>query len=202
MAAMIGPMIGNHSSTPAISASTRVNSPNSLKPMRVRIVRPIDGGQEDAAPRRSWPRTQRPPTPARMASMFSASGAPAGRQRAVDRSGQALAVLQDEEEPDRDDDQAEQEAGRAQERLRWPVPGCRAARSPKADPAPPIDSSIASRSSAGSGSDWYQASRCLCQSLTEALELRQVADQVARLRGDGRHRERDEAARPDRPPAA
>ena len=115
-AAMIGPMIGTNSSRPAISASTSVNCPNSLKPMTVRIVRPMTVARKIDAPSSSWPRTQRPPTRPSRASSVLRVGPPPRRQRAGDGPGEPLTILEHVEEPDRDDDEPEDERRGAEHR--------------------------------------------------------------------------------------
>ena len=83
--------------------------------------------------------------------MFSASGAPARRHRRGDGSAEAFAILQDEEQPDRDDDQSQQEAGGTQERRQ--IPDARRPATIEADTRPAaIDASIVSRIVRGSGS--------------------------------------------------
>ena len=109
---MIGPMIGNHSSTPAIRASTSVNWPNSEKPMRVRIVRPIAVARKIDAPEEELPADPPAADATEQGQHVLRVRTPAGRHRRGDGPAEPFAVLQDEEQPDRDDDESEQEGGR------------------------------------------------------------------------------------------
>ncbi len=71
-------MIGNHSRMPAINASTSVNCPNSGKPTKVRIVRPMTVARKIEPPSSSCPRTHRPPIRPSRARTFSESARHSG----------------------------------------------------------------------------------------------------------------------------